>query len=314
MSIDLSVVIISLNSRAFLHGCLESFARAEWRSCTHEIIVVDNGSVDGTVEMLAREFPSVRVIGNTYNAGYCKAGNQGAQAASGRYLLFLNDDTVILGDALPLLIEWADAHSAVGMIGSRLLNADGTDQFSSGRRFTTPAAAIFGRKSVLTRALPRARWAKSYLMSDLVTSPEPYDVDWLSAAAMVVSREAYDAAGGLAEDFYYFHEQVFCARVKRAGYGIFLHPRSTIIHFEGVGSGRRTRRVRCRHIRAFHQAALRWFCLHHEIGPRHPLRPIAALLLYARAGFLMTLEWLKGDGAMDVTQFDAGRPEGGVAL
>jgi N-acetylglucosaminyl-diphospho-decaprenol L-rhamnosyltransferase len=314
MAIDLSVVIISLNSKTFLDGCLESFAHAEWRRCTHEIIVVDNGSVDGTLEMLERDHPTVKVIANPSNVGYCKAGNQGAQAALGRYILFLNDDTLVVGDAMPLLIEWADAHSMVGMIGSRLLNADGTDQFSSGRRFTTPAAAIFGRKSLLTRVLPRARWAQSYLMSDQIDSTEPYEVDWLSAAAMVVSRDAYNAAGGLAEDFYYFHEQVFCARVKRAGYGIFLHPRSKIVHFEGVGSGHRTRRVRCRHIRAFHQAALRWFCLHHGIGQYHPARLFAAVLLYGRAGLLMSLEWLRGDPRMELSHLDAGRPEGGVAV
>jgi GT2 family glycosyltransferase len=313
-AIDLSIVIISLNSRRFLRECLDSLAAAEWRTCRYETIVVDNGSTDGTPQMVARDYPRVRVIANARNLGYCKAGNQGAEIASGRYLLFLNDDTLMLNDALAMLVEWCDAHPGAGMIGSRLLNTDGTDQFSSGRRFTTPAAAVFGRKSMLTRLFPHAPWARSYLMSELVDSPEPYEVDWLSAAAMVVTRVAFDAAGGLAEDFYYFHEQVFCARVKKAGYTIHLHPRSKIIHHEGVGSGVRTRRVRRRHIRAFHQAALRWFCLHHGIGPYSPVRAVAAAALHARASFLIAIDSLRPDRTTASAQLQSGRPEGGVAV
>jgi len=314
MPVDLSVIIISLNSRAFLRECLASLAAADWRGYTHETIVVDNGSTDGTPAMLAEEFGDVRVCANAGNVGYCRAGNQGARVAGGRYLLFLNDDTVILGDALARLIEWADAHPRVGMIGSRLLNSDGTDQFSSGRRFSTPAAAIFGRKSILTRLFPNARWARSYLMSHELHSYEPYEVDWLSAAAMVVTRPAFDAVGGLVEDFYYFHEQVFCARVKRAGWSIYLDPLSRIVHHEGVGSGVRTVRVRRRHIQAFHQAALRWFCLHHNIGRYSPVRLAAAGALYGRAFVLMALESLKPEASASADQLRAGRPEGGVAL
>jgi GT2 family glycosyltransferase len=314
MHVDLSVIIISLNSRGFLRECLESLRTAQWHACSHEVIVVDNGSTDGTADMLAREYPYVRVVANASNVGYCRAGNQGAAVSQGRYFLFLNDDTLMLDDALPLLVEWADAHPRVGMIGSRLLNTDGTDQFSSGRRFTTPAAAIFGRKSILTRLFPNARWARSYLMSDRVDGDEPYEVDWLSAAAMVVSREAFAAAGGLVEDFYYFHEQVFCARVKEAGFLVYLHPRSRIVHHEGVGSGVRTRRVRRRHIQAFHQAALRWFCLHHGIGAYSPTRLVAAAALYARAWLLIGLDALKPEKTAEAAQLREGRPEGGVAV
>lgn len=313
MPVDVSLIAISLNSRAYLVECLRSIHAAVWRDVSYEIIVVDNGSKDGTVDMLAQDFPEVRIVANPTNVGYCRAGNQGADVARGRHLLFLNDDTLMVRDAIAALVEWADAHEAA-MIGSRLLNTDGTDQFSSGRSFTTPAAAIFGRKSILTRWFPNARWARDYLLSDKIDSDTPYEVDWLSAAAMMVRRDVFDRVGGLAEDYYYFHEQVFCARVQKAGGRIYLHPQSKIIHHEGAGSGVRTRRVRRRHITAFHAAALKWFCLHHELGPLHPLRYVAAAALWSRALLLVAGDSLKPEHDSTVSQLETGRPEGGVAV
>jgi GT2 family glycosyltransferase len=151
-------------------------------------------------------------------------------------------------------------------------------------------------------------------MSDMTESPEPYEVDWLSAAAMMVRRDVFEQVGGLAEDYYYFHEQVFCARVLRAGGRIYLHPRSRIIHHEGVGSGHRTRRVRRRHIAAFHRAALRWYCLHHGLGRFHPLRLIAAMALWGRAGALIAIDALTPERNTFRGPLEAGRPEGGVAV
>jgi N-acetylglucosaminyl-diphospho-decaprenol L-rhamnosyltransferase len=313
MAVDVSLVAISLNSRGFLRECILSVRAARWREVTYEIIVVDNGSTDGTIAMLRTEFPEVRVVANPDNAGYCRAGNQGAAIACGRYLLFLNDDTLMIDDAVASLVEWSDTHEAA-MIGSRLLNTDLTDQFSSGRAFTTAAAAFFGRKSILTRLFPSAPWARDYLMSDRIDSREPYEVDWLSAAAMMVRRDVHEQVGGLAEDYYYFHEQVYCARVKQAGGRIYLHPQSRIVHHEGVGSGVRTRRVRRRHITAFHAAALRWFCHHHGFGPLHPLRYAVAAALWTRAGLLVMLDALKLERAATSAQLQSGRPEGGVAI
>ncbi len=310
-TVDVSLIAISLNSRGFLRDCIASLRRAQWRQTTWELIVVDNASTDGTPAVLAADYTDVRVIANSENRGFCAAGNQGAGIARGRHLLFLNDDTLVLDDAIATIVEWADV-TGVAMVGSRLLNTDGSEQFS-GRRFTTPAAALFGRKSWLTWLFPGAPWARAYLLSDHVTGAEPYPVDWLSAAAMMVRRDVFEEVGGLAEDFYYFHEQVFCARVKRAGHGVYLHPGSRIIHHEGAGSGVRTRRVRRRHILAFHSAALRWFALHHGLGTWHPVRQAAAVALHGRAWLLVALDALKTESAA-AAQLRAGRPEGGVAL
>jgi hypothetical protein len=107
---------------------------------------------------------------------------------------------------------------------------------------------------------------------------------------------------------------VFCARGKKAGGRIFRHPQSRISHHEGVGSGVRTRRIRRRHIVAFHSAAYRWFCEHHGFGPMHPVRLATAAGLTVRAACLMAIDALKPEQPSTTAQLDSGRPEGGVAL
>lgn len=310
---DISAIIISLNSRHFLEGCLNSLRHAIWGGCTYEVIVVDNGSTDGSQEMIADRYPWVQLIANKINAGFCAAANQGARAAIGRYLLHLNDDILILDDALPKLVRLLDENPSAGMAGSRLLNADGTDQFSSGRTFPTPLNAIFGRKSVLTKIFPRARWSRAYLLPDQIRGTKPFEVDWLSAAAMVTRRNLYLQLGGLPEDFYYFVELVFCERVQKEGHRILLDPQSKIIHFEGVGSGVRTRRVQRRHITRFHVGAFRWYCLHRSWGPWNPLRYLAAGVLGLRAAFLLVTVQFRPVGR-EMQQMEQGRPEGGVAI
>src|ERR1700687_3273997 len=117
-AIDVSAVVISLNSRHFLKGCLDSLKSAEWGGHSFEVIVVDNGSTDGSQAMVRTEYPWVRLIANEKNAGLCAAANQGAKAAVGKYYLLLNDDILILDDALPRLIRFLDAHPEVAMVGS----------------------------------------------------------------------------------------------------------------------------------------------------------------------------------------------------
>ncbi len=311
---DVAAIIISLNSKHFLKGCLESLRSTQWDGYTYEIIVVDNGSTDGTVEFLTSQHPEVRLIANESNVGYCKAGNQGAEISRARHFFFLNDDILFGDHSIPRLVRFLDENPRAGMIGSRLLNADLTDQFSSGRTFPHPMNALFSRKSPLTRLFPNVKWARGYLLQGKFDSSEPFEVDWLSAAAMMIRRECFDDAGRLVEDFYYFHEQIICARALERGWKIYLHPQSKIVHFEGAGSGVRTRRVRVKHIERFHVAAYRWFCLHHEIGQYSPARPLIAAALAARAGLLMLAENLRPEQPAAEVQLRSGRPEGGLPL
>ena len=312
--VDVAAIIISLNSKHFLKDCLRSLKETAWDNYTYEIIVVDNGSTDGTVEYLRAEHPDVRLIANAKNVGFCAAGNQGADASLARYFFFLNDDILFGENSLPPLIRFLDEHPQAGMIGSRLLNIDGTDQFSSGRTFPHPMNAVFSRASPLTRMFPNVKWAKGYLLQGKFNDLEPFTVDWLSAAAMMVTRKCFYDADKLVEDFYYFHEHIICARALRKGYEIYLHPQSKIIHYEGAGSGVRTRKVRIKHIERFHVAAYKWFCLHHGIARHNPLRAVVAATLALRASLLMGIESLKPEERKIKMSLDSGRPQGGIPL
>jgi GT2 family glycosyltransferase len=312
--VDVSLVVISLNSRDYLRACIDSILAAQWRSVTCEIVVTDNGSTDGTIEMLAAGYPGVRVMAHGRNLGFCTASNVAAEASSGRYVMFLNDDILIYDDAIARLVEWMDANPAAGAIGSRLLNPNGTDQHSSGRSWPTPMNSIFARRSIVSRMFPNARWVKQYLVSERINEKSPYRVDWLSAAAMMVRREAYEAAGQLAEDYYYFHELVFCRRMEKAGWLSYLHPQSKIMHYEGSGSGYRTLRVRRKHAIAFHMGAYKWYAEHHSIPRFSPLRILVAGALTARAAMVVAVEYLRAPLQRKARALHDSRPEGGTAL
>jgi hypothetical protein len=283
---DVAVIVVGLNAREFVRQCMASLKTAEWRNWTRQMIYVDNGSTDGTAQMLRESFAEVKLILNERNYGYCKAANMGAGEAEARYYCFLNDDTIVLEDAIPRLIEWMDSDTDIGIGASRLLYPDLREQFS-GRSFPSAANAILGRRSVLSRLFPNSPLLKRYLKTEDLKSAQPFTVDWVSAAAMMVRKEAFEAAGGLAEDYYYWHEAVFCDRAHKRGWKVMLHPLSRIIHYEGFGSGRRPYSVRRWHIIDFHRAAFRCYCEHHGLGLFSLRRLVAATGLTFRAALLL---------------------------
>jgi GT2 family glycosyltransferase len=285
---DVAVILVGINAKDFVRGCLDSLQRAEWRHKTYEIIYVDNGSSDGTVAKLKADYPWVRTIDNGYNAGYCKAANQGARLADSRYYYFINDDTVVVDDAIALLVEFMDEHPDVGTAGSRLLYPDGSEQYS-GRTFPTLLSSFMGRTSRLTKLFPKAPWVRKYLCKDQLEKNEPFPVDWVSAAGHIVRPSDFWEVGGYAEDYYYWHETVICGRLARRGRKVMLHPTSKVIHYEGKGSGNRPFAIQKFHILDFHRGAYRCYCEHRRIGKFHPARLIVGILLACRAAFSLAV-------------------------
>ncbi|MBN2241518.1 MAG: glycosyltransferase family 2 protein [Acidobacteria bacterium] len=290
---DVSVIIVGLNSCRYVREALESLQAAEWRSYSHEVIYVDNGSTDDTLAVLEERFPEVRVLANDSNLGFCRAANQGARIARCRHYFFLNDDTIVLKDAIPLLIDFLDRHPGIGVVGSRLLNTDYTDQWS-GRKFPSPLNAIFGRRSVLSRWLPGAKPLTDYLCREQVLKGVPFAADWVSAAALLAEATVFREVGGFAEDYYYWHEAVFCDRIRHAGKEIYLHPQSKIIHYEGKGSGERPYDVKKRHIIDFHRGAYRCYCEHYRLRMFHPIRALVGTALFFRAIALLAFNRVAG--------------------
>jgi len=288
---DIAVIIVGLNASPYVKACLESLRQTEWRHWTHEVIYVDNGSQDDTLAMLAANFPMVRVLANSSNVGFCKAANLGAAMARSRYFFFLNDDAVLRNDSIGLLAEALEDTPGMGVIASRLVFPDLTEQYS-GRRFPSIINGILGRRSVLTRVFPNSRPVSDYLYKQELNSYDPFRVDWVSAAAMMVGEETFKLVGGFAEDYYYWHEAVVCDRVRRKGKQVYLHPRSIIIHHEGKGSGSRPFAARRWHILDFHRAAYRCYCERYGLGRFSFRRWFAAVALTLRAASLLAGTWI----------------------
>jgi GT2 family glycosyltransferase len=139
--IDVVIIIVGLNSKDFVRGCLDSIYKANWHQITYECIYIDNGSSDGSAKMVRDEFPDARVIVNLTNLGYCPAANQGAFSSQSRYIYLINDDTLVLDDAIALLVDSMDQKPNCGTMGSRLLYPDGSEQWS-GRRFPSLIYAL----------------------------------------------------------------------------------------------------------------------------------------------------------------------------
>lgn len=284
--VDVSIVLVGLNACKYIVDCIASLKGAQWPDCRYEIIYIDNGSKDDSVRQVSTLHPDVRLVANPDNRGYCPAANQGARMARGAYLYFLNDDTLIEADAIARSMRTLKAHPEAGVVGSRLLNLDGTDQWS-GRRFPSVWSAFLGRRSWLTKFLPNVAPVSDYLCKDEVARGEPFEADWVSAAAMIISQRDFWSVGGFAEDYYYWHEAVFCDRMRGKKRQVLLDPQSKIVHYEGKGSGKRTYPVLRWHILDFHRGAFRCFCEHYGLTRANPVRWVVGAGLATRAGLLL---------------------------
>ncbi len=229
----LSIIIVSWNVRELLRRALAALY-ASWGAAPGlEVIVVDNASSDGSVAMLEAEFPQVTRIANSENRGFPGGNNQGLAAASGDFILLLNPDTEVLGDALPRMVACMEARPHVGMLGPQLLNPDGSVQ-SSRRRFPT-LPILFGESTWLQRWLPR-RALRAYYAQDTGDEVEQA-VDWITGAAMLTRREVVAQVGGMDEGFFMYSEELdWCRRVKAAGWDVVYYPAARIIHHEGKSS------------------------------------------------------------------------------
>lgn len=220
-----------------------------------ETIVVDNGSIDASVEMVREDFLDVHLIANENNRGFPAANNQGIAVAEGRYVLLLNPDTEVVGDALATLVTFADAHPDVAIVGPQLLNPDGTVQ-SSRRRLPTLLTAVF-ESTWLEPWAPR-RLLEHYRVSD---QPDDViqDVDWITGAAMLARREAIEEVGLLDEGFFMYSEELdWCKRFLEAGWRVVYLPAAQIIHHVGKSS---EQVVAARHI-YFQTSKVRYFRKH----------------------------------------------------
>jgi N-acetylglucosaminyl-diphospho-decaprenol L-rhamnosyltransferase len=226
---DVSVVVVTFNALPWIERCLESVHG-------HDVVVVDHGSTDGTLEVVRERFPEVRLV-EQENQGMGGGNNTGMRIAGGRYWLLLNSDAWVLGDAIEQLVAFADAHPRAAVVGPRLRNTDGTLQRS-----------VRGEPTVWKLATEylgvRKLAPRSNLLNPLYVGgfahDEVHEADWLSGAALLVRREAADAVGLFDEAFFMFSEEVdWLTRFRRGGWQVLFFPGAEVVHVGGATHGGR---------------------------------------------------------------------------
>lgn len=228
---DLSIIIVSYNTRELLRNCLDSIY-TNTRQISFEIIVVDNSSIDGSPEMVRRDFPLVKLLVNQRNVGFSKAANQATEESHGRYILFLNSDTLILPKSLELLVKFMGSHPRTGAVSPLVLNPDGSPQFSCGRSFPTLSTEFF-KFAFLDRIFSKSRCFGKYLLS-YWDHKSTRDVELLSGSCLMTRSEIVHKGGKMDEDFFFFGEDIdWCFRIREIGWNIYLYPESKIIHYGG---------------------------------------------------------------------------------
>jgi GT2 family glycosyltransferase len=227
-AVDLSVVIVSYNGREYLRRCLCSILE-HTQGLEYEVLVVDNASRDDSADMVAAEFPSVRLVRHSGNAGLSKALNEGIRLSSGEMVVLLNPDTELRDNVFPTMARYLSEHPEVGILGPKILDDDGSLQLSC-RRFPAFSVVFFNRYSLLTRLFPRNPLSARYLMTDF-DHRRTSEVDWLSLACWMVPRRLFDDVGLLDEGYFLYNEDVdFCQRVRRAGRKAVYFPDVSLVH------------------------------------------------------------------------------------
>jgi GT2 family glycosyltransferase len=230
---DVSIVIVSFNTRDLLRDCLNTVAR-ECGSVTYEILVVDSASRDGSVEMVAKEFPEVRLITSSVNLGFAGANNRAFPACRGRYVVLLNSDAFLTSGALPLSVKHMEENPRVGIGGARLVGRDGGWQ-PSARMFPSILNDLL-MLSGLSGRFPKSRFFGR--VDRTWASPlEEADVDWVPGAYSIIRRDALEKVGYFDSRFFLYYEEVdLCRRFKNEGYGVHYWPDIEVIHLGGESS------------------------------------------------------------------------------
>ena len=254
---EITVSIVSYNTRDLLRACLCSLTeRQQAGEASLEVVVADNGSTDGSLEMAQAEFPAVRVIATGGNVGYGRANNAALAGARGRYVFILNSDTEVEPGALAAMRDFLDGHPEAGAAGAQLLLPDGSIQPSCAEDPTL--GSVFWEQTYLYKLLPGNRVTGGYAMTywDYRT---PRPVEQVCGACLMVRRELFESLGGFDPHFFmYFEDTDLCVRIRRTGTQIWFLPQARIRHMLGGSSGRDWR-VRARMIASYNQSRYYFF-------------------------------------------------------
>ncbi|MFM9873283.1 MAG: glycosyltransferase family 2 protein [Fimbriimonadaceae bacterium] len=282
---DISITICSWNTIEDTRACLQSLREAK-NEANFEVIVVDNNSEDGSPQMVADEFPEFVLLAQSKNLGFTGGHNLALKHAKGTHKTLLNSDTIVHLGAIRTIVEFIASNPDAGIIGPKLLNPDGTLQYSC-RRFPNPVAAAF-RNTFLGRLFPNNKYTRDYLMQDW-EHENPREVDWVSGAALFIRGDCLAKIGPLDDQLFMFCEDVdWCKRAWQAGYKVKYLPQAVITH----AIGRSTDKAPNRMIARFHRSMFRYYLKHNvpeaNILARPFLIAFAATALTIRASLFLT--------------------------
>lgn len=284
--IDLSVIVVTFNSARHIAACLASLPPA-LDGVAAEVVVVDNASSDGTIDVARAAFPGARVIEPGGNVGFAAGVNAGLAVSTGRYVAWLNPDSQIVSGRFADVVAWLDAHPDTGIAGLRLVDAAGNDE-PSDRGFPSYHSALGHRYSLLTRVWPSNPFSSRYLRTR-DDRAGGRSADWVSGAALVHRREVASRLEGLDAGFFMYCEDVdFCYRARQAGWLTHYLPLVTVRHEIG-GSAER---VKPAMIRARHQSLWRYYRKHFA---RNPIKDAVTYAgIFGRSAWLLLYDRLGG--------------------
>lgn len=267
---ELSIIIVNWNGKALLRDCLASIPSAGLVGHRIQTIVVDNASSDGSVDMVRSEFPWVEVIPSAENLGFSAGNNLGLPLARGRWVMLLNNDTLLPARFLPSLLDYLQQQSAPMVLGPKLLNPDGSLQPSVG--CFPSLRRLFLSISMIDRVVSKSK-ADAYI----VLAPEFYHherrVDWISGACLVAHRSVFDTVGGLDPGYFMYVEEVdWCRRASLAGFPIRFWPGAELVHINSGSAKSRKGKVE-----NTYRSLLRYFEKFGSPANQRALPPVLAL-------------------------------------
>jgi GT2 family glycosyltransferase len=281
IEIVISVIIATYKAREVLADCLQSIYQNP-PSEPYEIIVVDDASKDGTSEMVRARFPEVRLLCNDINLSYSRSNNRAFDQARGRYLYLLNNDTIVLPNALDKMISFLRAHPEAGAVGSKLLNEDGTLQWSV-KSPPSVGAAFFGARSAITRMMPENPYSRRYLLHLGQDMREPFVVaGYISGASKMMPRRVVDEVGYLDVQMFYHVDADYCKRIEDAGYKCYYLPTAEVVHLNHKGGSMVSPRRRFRSLLEFHAHSYLYYRKHLRRSAWNPMHIIVLVGLVAR--------------------------------
>lgn len=274
----ISIIIVNYNVKHFLEQCLLSVEKAI-QGITAEVFVVDNVSVDGSVEMVRAKFPWVQLIANTENVGFSKGNNQAIRVAKGEYVLLLNPDTLVEEDTFTKCIEWMDAHPEGGGLGVKMVDGKGVFLPESKRGIPYPLTSFF-KISGIYRLFPKSKKINHYYLGHL-SNEANHEVEILSGAYMLMRKQVLDEVGLLDEDFFMYGEDIDLSwRIIKAGYKNYYLADTRIIHYKGES----TKKGSLNYVYVFYQAMVIFANKHFSGSHAQGYQTLIRMAIWMRAG------------------------------